>query len=354
MRRRGLSREAWIGMVLASVILASGALVVIRLVLPVESESSAPDAEPLAAIDAARVVSAPMDAPAAALSEERRRELERELDRLPVARRGITQLVDYSVFLTALDWEVAHLVTGPDGRVERGSERMPRELAERVQRYPGVDAALKVVGEYFRGTEQLPPLVIGPLRLFLAKRGPFSREGGGWSAAALAVVAEDRDAERLTALARANDALGRWCAPLPPPKRRRAPELCEPGPLQDALRAAGAGAVADALQRWHDASPEDRPVKIGDEVARIRSKSYSANLDGTWTLVAYLEAPPDVEVALLAGEQRVAAKPDEAGGDGGAEGRFLFEAPSDLLAPVLELTSGGQKAHVRMRAPSLL
>jgi len=227
-----------------------------------------------------------------------------------------------------------------------------------MQRFTEVKPALEVVAEYYRGTDELPALVALPLKGFLERRGPWSRGDPGWGAAVLAMSLLGRTPERLVALAHENDALGSWCEPPPAPKRHRDPTLCEPAALAAALRDAGQGTVAANLERWQ-AATDDQAAKLGATAVRLRGRSQSGNLDGTWAVLLTIGGPEAFEARLFVSGTEIVGRKEPAapGPDGGpSDGvRVAFDnVPKDFFAPVLELTSGGDKVRIRLRPPSLL
>jgi serine/threonine protein kinase len=341
-RRKRLSREAWIGIVLAAVTLAAGAMIVLRFVLPAgDDEAAGGDASLVSSrFDAGAFVETPVTdaAVAGGISEERKQEIARRLQSISAIKQPGSAA--FQTFLSGLDWEVARLVVDDKGAVVRSREPMAPALADRVQK-AGLGEAVELTAEYFGGTGQLPSQVSFTLEAFLARNPPFSRSAE-WTVAALLVAWKGAEPERVEALARANQALGRWCAPLAAPRRRRDPTLCEPAPLAAALRNAGEKGLADALERWQTAIPNDKRLELGGGTAKITSISYSP-------LIVNLDATVSLEGKLLAGDKTLSMRREQSDPDAGpTTTRLTADAPDDLFAPVLELKSGADSKLVRL------
>jgi len=104
-----------------------------------------------------------------------------------------------------------------------------------------------------------------------------------------------------------------------------------------------------------------RPVtaKLGATAVRLRGRSQSGNLDGTWAVLLTIGGPEAFEARLFVSGTEIVGRKEPAapGPDGGpSDGvRVAFDnVPKDFFAPVLELTSGGDKVRIRLRPPSLL
>ncbi len=346
-RRPGVA--VWVALGLVLVLLGSATLLLLRFALP-GSERALIDATPLrvvahAAPDAAVDLVAetgPFRLVGTVTGDERRA-LAEEVDRRTVTRRGVPT-PDYLAFLSALDARIAALTIDADGHGEPDGA-LPRPLEVDVGR-TGVVDALNATMDYVRKTGELPPLVRGAARSFLADRASVAPEevmGTPPYAAPAIAVWLDPTRKRLAELALANDLLGRWCEPIDPPRRHFAPVLCERAALVGALRRADPrDRVAAALERWAAAqAPSDATVVRAAYRAAARPAGYELSMsvtDGGDGAVTYrvLAATPDAAVDVP---------------PSGVTPILFFDVPRRVIAPVLGIRDGQTEVFVRLPSP---
>jgi hypothetical protein len=317
-RRRRLSAETLLGVLLAAIILASSALVLVRFVLP-GREPAAPDARRLASGPDAGRAAEPEPPPTSAFalrataSAEEKRALAAQVDRFLVARRGVAA-PDYLAYLTGLDTGLALLSVDADGRAQPPAP-LPERIAALVAR-AGAGEAVAATLEYVRQTGELPEGVKDGARALLRAQpssvGAPAERVAPYAAAGLAVWLEPRNRARLGELAYANDLFGRWCEPVPPPARHFAPLLCERAALVAALRAGDPrDGTAEALERWAQAAPDAPDAEWAD-----------ATLPGELVLTVHVAA--DSVTLFAAGTPPVT-------------GRDVLRVPRRIVAPVLRV-----------------
>jgi serine/threonine protein kinase len=326
-RRRRSSGASRLFLALLAIIAVSGGLVLWRFFLP-GRDAALPDAAKLtlATVDAGArppdpipsapftlVPSVPADARAALVAK---------VDAEMVTRRGLLT-PDYARYLTELDGALAALVVDGEGH----------GVAPEVRSAP-VAATI----EHVARTGELPPLVLGALRSFLAGKPALAQGAAPYSAAALAVWLEPRSRQRLVELAHANDVLGRWCAAPEPPARHFAPQLCEPAALVAALRAAHKNdPVAAALERYFASATELPEVAV--ETARYEGRAVVS--EQTLLLTLSADAPAATLLAAGARGEIPMVKTDERG--------FSAVVPREIFAPVLRVE--GATGLLRLPAP---
>jgi len=342
-RRRGVSTEALVGIILAVVIAGSGVLVFVRFILP-GHDTVRPDAAhvltppPVVLPDAA--AGAPSTAPFALVRStgvSEAKALVDAVDRFDVTRRGLPR-PDYAAYLTGVDTGLGLIVLGEDGKALPLAP-LPPGVQALVSR-AGVDEAVAATLEAVRQTGELPLLVRASMKNFLNGRpavvatetvGPGGRVPP-YSAAGIAVWLEPQSRARRADLAFANDSLGRWCEPVAPPARRFAPILCERAALVTALRAADPkDPAADALERWeHAALADDAGLGLRDAEWVETSRPDEREL--RVALAAPVADP--ASVILLAGG--ISPTPGQA-----ADDLLVWKVPARVVAPVLKLPGGG-------------
>ena len=348
-RKKRVTSEALIGIVLAVVILGSGALVFVRFVLP-GRDAVRPDAAHIltttaARPDAGRATSEPPpSAPftlVATTSSEGKKALFDAVDRFDVTRRGHAT-TDYAAYLTGVDTGLGLIVLDENGKA-LPLEPLPPNVDALVQR-AGVADAVTATLEAVRQTGELPALCRSAARSFLAgKPAAVASETVGpggrlppFAAAGLAAWLEPQNRARLGDLAFANDVLGRWCTP-PASGRHFAPLLCEPAALIAALRAADArDGTAEALDRAAHAASE---IAVADGKVRVDAADWADTSrpderELRVTLSADGTAVPDPSaVTLLAGG--IPPAPGRAAGD--APDVLVWRVPIRVIAPVLSI-----------------
>ena len=343
-RRRHFSSEALLGVILAAVILASGALVFVRFILP-GHDAVKPDARPLlpppVKIDAGAAL--PEPPPSAAFSlvptagPDEKRALFAAVDRFDVSRRGLPT-PEYTAYLTGVDTGLGLIALDGDGRALPLAP-LPPNVGSLVAR-AGVDEAVTATLEAVRQTGELPLLVRSAARSFLGGRPSVAAEetvgpGGrvpAFSAAGLAVWFEPKNRARLVELAYADDVLGRWCETPAPPGRHFAPLLCERAALVAALRAESPkDPIAEALERWERAGLAGGGG--GDGGAGIGVVAEWADTTRPDERELHVSGP--TEATVLAG-----GVPPTPGRPG--DGMLVFKLPLRIVAPVLALPDGTQ------------
>jgi len=352
-RRGAVSGAAWLGIVLLLVILASGALVIGRFMLP-GKEKPLPDAQrivltpppPDAATLAQPVPTAPFTLVPSATPEERKA-LAEAVDAFLVTRRG-TPSTDYAAYLSGVDCALAALELDGEGH-GLPPPAPPPPVAASMSRAAVEDAVTATV-EYVRKTGELPPLVRNGMKTLLdgqpsVTADPITMRGGrmpAFTAAALAVWLGPRSKSRLVELAHANDVLGRWCDPPDPPARHFAPLLCERSALIEALRAVDArDPTAAALERWDAAQTE---LRAGETVLAVDIVGYQPTTRPDQLQLRVVLTADVTGVTLLAG-----GAPDTPLAPADEPRSYTVAVPARLVAPVLRVE--GVEGFLRLPAP---
>ncbi len=389
---RSMSAATVVSLVLVAVIVGSGALVLLKFALPGHSAEStdaagtglvsADAAVELALVgaggvpDAASVAAAPFGLlPMPTEPGELGRLEETASERR--ATRGVTD-ADYELLLAALDFRIARLTLDASGRAE-AAPMLPDALGLEIAGRQLKDL-LDAITSYLRRTGDLPPRVRAAAKKFLRNRAAWDpgRSGAPLALATLAVWL-DRDeggpprAARLVELARQNEALGRFCAPVAAPRRRFAPYACEPGALAAELRGAGDEESARALEHWQ-AAPAERATR-GPWTVKVLAAQWDAPAAQgarnvrVQVLVSGGQRPSDTAFSVLAGGTNApvaplpggAAEPRPENGevDAGAGAPTLgetrpplvFSLPAAAFATVLRVELPGGPLLVRLPPP---
>jgi serine/threonine protein kinase len=386
-RKKGPSVATLVILALVAIILGSGALVLLRFVLPgreSQATTTAVDAGAATAMDAGGGTAAlgPTDAGVAldaatalapalpfqlapTLTDEKQRDVLAKKIGDRRASRGVHD-ADYELFLAALDYRVATLtIDAATGRAE-SSASLPMSLQVSIASRQLGDT-LDQVMDYLRRTGELPPAVRAAAKKYLHGKRSWDPEHG-IQIATLAVWLDDEDhAGRLAELARQNDGLGRWCSDrLPATRRRFAALACEPAALAAELRAAGDDATAQAIDTWQ--STPTRAMRSPWTVEYLTAQWGAPSVAGreirVQAKVSGGARPPASAFTLLAGGTNgpIAASAGGeqlASGDGVDAGAtpgeslppLVFTLPPGAFAPVLRVELPGGALSVRVATP---
>ena len=387
-RRKPMSTATVVMLALVGIIVVSGALVLLRFVLPGREaavvgttiDAGGLDAGTMVAVvadagvaDAAVVPAAPFQLTATLTDERARDELAKRVSDHRITRKGVAD-PDYDLLLTALDFRIASLTLDAAGHAEKPTPLpMALELAIATR---GLREPLDQLTDYLRRTGDLPPAVRSAAKRYLRSLAAWEPEHAErpFAVATLAVwLDEESRAKHLAELARQNDVLGHWCEPLPAPRRRFAAYACEPAALVAELRAVGDEATAAAIERWQAAAEVARrspwTVKLlvaqwGPATAEGREVRLQVQVTGG-------TRPPESAFNLLAGgvatplQPRLgdsAAAATDAGvtaADAGAAAPpgeimpppLVFQLPRGAFAPVLRVDLEGGPLFVRVTPP---